>query len=158
MGNLDAIETKALLRRVRGHVGWRGAAIVGVDLKKDVATLVAAHDDRKGMTAAFNFSLVARINAELSGDFLPDRFAHRARWNESKSAIETHPVSLREQVVTVDGRPFAFRAGETIHTGSCRQYDIRDFMEIVRRGGWRVSAIWNDSDRRFAVFGLDAAW
>ena len=67
-----------------------------------------------------------------------------------------HLVSLREQVVTVDGRRFAFDAGETIHTESSRKYDIGSFMEVVGNGGWCVSATWSDSDRRFAVFGLDA--
>ena len=158
IGNLDARETKGFLRRIRRHVGWRGAAIIGVDLRKDVATLLAAYDDRKGVTAAFNLNLLTRINRELGGDFAPDGFAHQARWNEAESAIEMHLVSLREQVVTVDGRPFAFRAGETIHTESSRKYDVRSFMDVVEDDGWRVSAIWSDSDRRFAVFGLDATW
>jgi dimethylhistidine N-methyltransferase len=158
IGNLDKQETAAFLRRVRRHVGWRGAAIIGIDLKKDVETLLAAYDDREGVTAAFNLNLLARINRELGGDFPLDHFVHQARWNEAESAIEMHLVSLREQVVTVDGRAFAFRAGETIHTESSRKYDVRGFIDVVRDGSWRVSAIWSDSDRRFAVFGLDATW
>jgi dimethylhistidine N-methyltransferase len=157
IGNLGADETTRFLRRVRRHVGWRGAAIIGVGLKKDVATLMAAYDDRQGIAAAFNLNLLTRINRELGGDFSPEGFAHQARWNEAESAIEMHLVSLREQVVTVDGRAFAFQTGETIHTESARKYDVVGFMEAVRCG-WRVSAIWSDEDRRFAVFGLDATW
>ena len=156
IGNLDPHETKQFLRRVRRHVGWRGAAIIGVDLKKDVETLLAAYDDREGVTAAFNLNLLTRINRELGGDFSLEFFAHEARWNEVESAIEMHLVSLREQVVMVDGRRFAFQAGETIHTESSRKYDVRSFMDVVEDGRWGVSAIWTDSDRRFAVFGLDA--
>jgi L-histidine N-alpha-methyltransferase len=158
IGNLDAHETKRFLRLVRRHVGWRGAAIIGVDLEKDIATLLAAYDDREGITAAFNLNLLTRINRELGGDFSHECFAHEARWNEAESAIEMHLVSLREQVVTVDGRRFAFQAGETIHTESSRKYDVGSFVEVVGCGGWRVSAIWSDADRRFAVFGLDATW
>jgi L-histidine N-alpha-methyltransferase len=158
IGNLDAEETKRFLRRVRRHVGWRGAAIIGVDLKKDVPTLLAAYDDREGVTAAFNLNLLTRINRELGGDFSLECFAHQARWNEAESAIEMHLVSLREQVVSVGGRSFAFQSGETIHTESSRKYDAGSFMEVVGHGGWRVSAIWSDRDRRFAVFGLDATW
>jgi L-histidine Nalpha-methyltransferase len=158
IGNLDARETKGFLRRIRRHVGWRGAAIIGVDLKKDVATLLAAYDDREGVTAAFNLNLLTRINRELAGDFSPDRFVHQARWNKAESAVEMHLVSLCEQVVTVGDRHFAFRAGETIHTESSRKYDVAGFMDVVGHGGWRVSAIWSDSERRFAVFGLDATW
>ena len=158
IGNLDAQETRLFLRRVRRHVGWSGTAIIGVDLKKDVAALLAAYDDRQGVTATFNLNLLTRINRELGGDFSLDRFAHQARWNEAESAVEMHLVSLGEQVVTVDGRAFAFLAGETIHTESSRKYDVSSFMKVVRSGSWRVSAIWSDPGRRFALFGLDATW
>ena len=137
-------------------VGWRGAAIIGVDLKKDVGTLLAAYDDRKGVTAAFNLNLLTRINRELGGNFSLEGFAHEARWNVAESAIEMHLVSRCEQVVTVNGRPFAFQSGETIHTESSRKYDVSSFMELAECWGWRVNAIWSDADRRFAVFGLDA--
>jgi dimethylhistidine N-methyltransferase len=158
IGNLDGPETAEFLRRVRRHVGWRGSAIIGVDLKKDIPTLLAAYDDREGVTAAFNLNLLARVNRELGGDFSLDRFAHQARWNEGESAIEMHLVSLRDQVVRVDGRAFTFRTGETIHTESSRKYDVGGFMDMASDGRWRVSAVWSDSDRRFAVFGLDATW
>jgi len=69
-----------------------------------------------------------------------------------------HLVSLREQVVAIDGRRFAFKAGETIHTESCRKYSVSSFMELVEDGRWGVSAIWSDPDRRFAVFGINATW
>jgi L-histidine N-alpha-methyltransferase len=158
MGNLDAHETKRFLRQVRRHVGSRGTAIIGVDLKKDLGALLPAYDDRGGVTAAFNLNLLTRINRELEGDFLPECFAHEARWSEAESAVEMHLVSLREQVVTVGGQRFAFQDGETIHTESSRKYDVRSFMEVVEDGRWSVSAIWSDPDRRFAVFGLDATW
>ena len=137
-------------------MGWRGAAIIGVDLKKDVGTLLAAYDDREGVTAAFNLNLLTRINRELGGDFSLESFAHEARWNEAESAIEMHLVSLREQLVMVGGQSFAFKAGETIHTESSRKYDVSGFMELAECWGWCVNAIWSDVDRRFAVFGLDA--
>jgi uncharacterized SAM-dependent methyltransferase len=158
MGNLDAHECKRFLRQVRRHVGSRGTAVIGVDLKKDLATLLPAYDDREGVTAAFNLNMLTRINRELDGDFSVERFAHEARWSEAESAVEMHLVSLRDQLVTVGGQRFAFRAGETIHTESSRKYDVRSFMEVVEEGRWRVSAVWSDADRRFAVFGLDATW
>ena len=158
MGNLDAHETKGFLRQVRRHVGSRGAAIIGVDLKKDLSTLLPAYDDREGVTAAFNLNLLTRINRELGGDFSHECFAHEARWSEAESAVEMHLVSLCEQVVTVDGQRFAFQTGETIHTESSRKYDVRGFMDVVEDGRWSVSAIWSDPDRRFAIFGLDATW
>jgi len=156
IGNLNSHEAKRFLLQVHRHVGWRGAAVIGVDLKKDVPTLLAAYDDRQGVTAAFNLNLLQRINRELAGEFSADGFAHQARWNAANSAVEMHLVSLREQVVQIGGQRVVFQAGETIHTESSRKYDVRSFLELVVDCRWRVSAIWSDVDRRFALFGLDA--
>jgi uncharacterized SAM-dependent methyltransferase len=142
---------------MRRHVGPRGKAITGVDLRKDVKTLITAYADRRGVTAAFNLNLLARINRELGADFHIDQFAHEARWNEPESAIERHLVSLNTQVVTVAGRSFAFEHGETIHTESSRKYDVRGFTDVVQRSGWRMAMVWTDPAMRFAVFGLDSA-
>jgi len=156
IGNLDVAETLAFLRRVHHHVGHGGRAIIGADLKKDIPTLIAAYDDRQGVTAAFNLNLLARINRELSGGFALDQFAHEARWNDSESAIEMHLVSLKEQVATVAGRSFIFRPGETIHTESSRKYSVESFSDLAAKSGWRGRAIWTDPQQRFALFGLSA--
>ncbi len=156
IGNLDTAEALAFLQRVRRHVGPGGLAIIGTDLKKDIQTLIAAYDDRAGVTAEFNLNLLTRINRELSGNFALARFAHEARWNEAESAIEMHLVSLEEQTVTVAGQSFAFDEGETIHTESSRKYTIESFSELATESGSRVSATWTDSEQRFTLFGLSA--
>ena len=50
--------------------------VIGVDLRKDIKTLIAAYNDRQGVTVAFNLNLLARINRELGADFHIDRFSH----------------------------------------------------------------------------------
>lgn len=157
IGNLNHAETFMFLRRVQDHVGARGGAIIGVDLRKDIEILLAAYDDARGVTAAFNLNLLARINRELYADFSLERFAHEARWNEAGSAIEMHLVSLAQQTVAIDGRSFRFAAGETIHTESSRKYDLDGFASLAKLGGWRVDSIWTDPAKLFAVFGLAAA-
>ncbi len=157
IGNLNRSETIAFLSRLHGHVEGRGTAIVGVDLKKDLGTLLTAYDDGAGVTAAFNLNLLARINRELDGDFPLDRFVHQARWNETESAVEMHLVSLDGRVVSVCGQQFAFREGETIHTESSRKYALDSFHSLAKTGGWRLSRAWLDEEDRFAVLGLEAS-
>jgi uncharacterized SAM-dependent methyltransferase len=118
--------------------------------------LIAAYDDKRGVTAEFNLNLLVRINRELGGDFALDAFAHEARWNERDSAIEMHIVSRKAQVVLVAGRSFAFAEGETIHTETCRKFDVAGFAHSAQRSGWRVDKIWTDPAELFAVFGLSA--
>jgi dimethylhistidine N-methyltransferase len=156
LGNLGPADACALLRRMREHVGSSGKAIIGVDLRKDIQTLIAAYDDKQGVTAEFNLNLLVRINRELGGDFALDGFAHEARWNERESAIEMHIVSLRPQIVSVAGASFAFAQGETIHTETCRKFDVAGFAHSAQRSGWRVDKLWSDPAGLFAVFGLSA--
>ena len=156
LGNLGPSDADALLRRMREHVGRRGKTIIGVDLRKDVETLIAAYDDERGVTAKFNLNLLTRINRELKGDFALEAFAHEARWNERESAIEMHLVSLKPQTVSVAGSSFAFAEGETIHTETCRKFDVGGFAHAAQRSGWRVDKLWSDPAQLFAVFGLSA--
>jgi uncharacterized SAM-dependent methyltransferase len=116
--------------------------------------LIAAYDDKRGVTAEFNLNILARINRELEGGFPIEAFAHEARWNERESAIEMHLVSRKPQVVSVAGRSFAFAQNESIHTETCRKFDVADFVRVAQRSGWRPATIWSDPAELFAVFGL----
>jgi dimethylhistidine N-methyltransferase len=156
LGNLKPPDAAVLLRRMREHVGRGGKAIIGIDLRKEVETLIAAYDDQLGVTAEFNLNLLVRINRELKGNFALDAFAHEARWNERESAIEMHIVSLKPQTASVAESSFAFAQGETIHTETCRKFDAAGFAFAAQRCGWRVERLWSDPAQLFAVFGLSA--
>jgi len=157
IGNLNAREVAAFLRRMRSHVGSGGKALIGVDVVKPLHILLPAYDDAAGVTARFNLNLLTRINRELGGNFRLDHFAHAARWNESEAAVEMHLVSLAPQTVAIAGREFEFQAAESIHTESSRKYDIPGFSSLVERNGWRVERIWTDPAGQFAIFGLSQA-
>jgi dimethylhistidine N-methyltransferase len=154
IGNLDADEVAAFLCRMRSHVGPGGRALVGVDLCKAPAILIPAYDDAAGVTARFNLNLLTRINRELGGNFILERFQHLARWDETAAAIEMHLSSTVDQTVTVSGRSFEFSGGETIHTESSRKYSVADFTQLAGRYGWGVERVWIDDKRLFGVFGL----
>jgi dimethylhistidine N-methyltransferase len=154
IGNLDRREATAFLTQMRRHVGVRGGAIVGVDLLKDVSTLVRAYDDAAGVTAQFNLNLLARINRELGGDFRLECFRHEARWNGVDRAVEMHLVSVREQWVSVGEVRFHFEHGETIHTESSRKYDLDGFKSLAADAGWDVLEAWLDAKGQFCVFAM----
>ncbi len=156
IGNLTLSQAKSLLRRMRNQVGDKGVAIIGLDLKKDISTLLAAYDDKAGVTADFNLNLIVRINRELGGDFCLMDFKHEARWNSAESAIEMHIVSQADQTVRVGDYAFSFLRGETIHTESSRKYDMQDFVGVAAECGWEVVHAWTEPDRKFAIFGLQA--
>jgi dimethylhistidine N-methyltransferase len=157
IGNLTPQEAQAFLRMTRGQVGPRGAMLVGVDLKKDAGVLHAAYNDARGVTAAFNLNLLARINRELGGNFRPRRFSHYAFYNPALGRIEMHLVSRTAQTVDIGKYRFAFEAGESIHTENSYKYSVAEFRALAKRAGFRGARVWLDPKGRFALHGLVAA-
>ena len=151
IGNFSETGAVALMAGVTKLVGPGGAFLVGVDLKKDPRVLERAYDDAKGVTAAFNLNLLARMNRELDADFDLRRFSHRARWNDAASRIEMHLVSEREQVVHLDGVEIHFERGEHICTEHSHKYTLEGFAELARRAGLAVRRVWTDRAQRFSV-------
>ncbi|NCT69267.1 MAG: L-histidine N(alpha)-methyltransferase [Rhodanobacteraceae bacterium] len=151
LGNFDTREAVALLARMRRTIGAGGAALVGIDLRKDRATLEAAYNDAAGVTAQFTLNLLARMNRELGADFDLDRFRHRARWNALAGRIETHIVSSVEQQVRVGGRRVHFTAGEAMLVEYSCKYTQAGFERIAARAGLRVECSWSDPDGAFAL-------
>ena len=67
-----------MLARCAALCGSGGGFLVGIDLQKDVATIEAAYNDARGVTAQFNLNLLRRINRELDGNFDLAQFEHLA--------------------------------------------------------------------------------
>ena len=156
IGNLTPEEAQAFLRATRGQLGPRGAMLVGVDLKKDANVLHAAYNDAKGVTAAFNLNLLARINRELRGDFKLHRFRHYAFYNVAPGRIEMHLVSLVRQSVNVGNHRFSFDTGESIHTENSYKYSIDGFRALAASAGFKGEKVWLDPKGMFSLHGLTA--
>jgi dimethylhistidine N-methyltransferase len=156
IGNFTPSEAQAFLRGARRLLGDGAAFLVGIDLVKDVPTLVAAYDDGREVTAAFNKNLLVRINRELGGTFDLSAFAHRARWNAADSRIEMHLESLEPQVVEVRGATFRFEAGETLHTENSHKFTLNGFSDLAQSAGWSREAEWVSVHPAFAIVLLRA--
>jgi L-histidine N-alpha-methyltransferase len=81
LGNLVPVERHRFFGDLRACLGPDDRFLVGVDLVKDPARLVAAYDDAAGVTAGFNRNALRVLNRELDGDFDPDALDHVARWD-----------------------------------------------------------------------------
>jgi dimethylhistidine N-methyltransferase len=157
IGNFTPPEALQFLKQARRAVGAGGALLIGVDLKKDKATLDAAYADAKGVTARFNLNLLQRINRELDADFQMNRFRHKAFYDPSQGRVEMHLESLVAQVARVAGQRFDFAPGETIHTEISCKYSIGEFQELGKRAGFSPEKVWTDPEQLFSVHGMVAA-
>jgi dimethylhistidine N-methyltransferase len=157
IGNFTPDEAVGFLRSARSLLGPDAMFIVGADVVKDEATLLAAYDDAQGVTARFNKNLLVRINRELRGDFDPGTFEHEARWNAKLARMEMHLVSRIDQIVNAAGHSYAFKAGESLHTENSHKFTRTSFGELAERAGWRVAQEWISAAPQFAIFGLFSA-
>jgi dimethylhistidine N-methyltransferase len=156
IGNFDRDGARAFLESARRLLGKGAAFLVGIDLVKPAEVLIPAYDDAQGVTAAFNLNLLTRINRELGGDFDLAAFRHRAVWNPVESRIEMHLESLKDQTVHVVGRPFHFRAGETLHTENSHKFTLDGFARLAAEAGWTLEERWENGEPAFAVVLLRA--
>ena len=154
IGNLNPVEAQRLLRVFRAVLSPGSRLIVGVDLKKDLATLLPAYNDAAGVTAAFNLNLLARINREIGPAFDLSAFRHEAIYNPRDGRIEMHLVSMKEQEVPIADHRFQFRRGETIHTENSYKYSVRQFQDLARAADWRPSRLWTDRGGLFSIHEL----
>lgn len=156
IGNLDPAEAQAFLAAARFVLGEGARMLVGVDLRKDPARLIAAYDDAEGVTAAFNRNLLVRLNREAAADFDPASFDHRAVWNAAESRIEMHLASRRAQTVRLAGITLRFAEGETIHTENSYKHTPEGFAALAGRAGWGAARRWIDAEGLFSVHLLAA--
>jgi L-histidine Nalpha-methyltransferase len=153
IGNFDPWQAAEVLSGVRSGLKSGDAFLLGVDLVKDEATLLAAYDDVAGVTAEFNLNLLARLNRELGANFYLESFEHRAVWNAPESRIEMHLESRIAQRVRLDGLDLEveFAAGETIHTENSYKYRPGQAETMLAEAGFTPVETWTDEQGWFAV-------
>lgn len=153
VGNLLPEERAAFLRSVRDLLAPGDALLLGTDLVKDEATLVAAYDDAQGVTTEFNKNVLNVINRELGADFDPDDFRHVAVWDAEREWIEMRLRARRELTVKVPALDLVvpFTEGEEIRTEISAKFREEGVREELAAAGFELSEWWTDEAGRFAL-------
>lgn len=156
IGNLERNYIPDFLKKVRSQLQPGDHFLLGVDLVKDIDTMMAAYDDPTCITAAFNLNLLARINRELDANFDLRSFSHEVRWNQSERRIEMHLVSTRKQTAYIGTLDLAvhFQAGETVWTESSHKFTLEELNDYARTFGFTPVSVWVDGEWPFA----EALW
>lgn len=151
LGNFDPPAAKRLLQSIHHLVGLSGAALIGLDLKKDAAALERAYQDAAGFTEQFNFNCLRHLNREAQANFALSQFEHQVLWVEAASRIEMRLISRRDQVVMVAGEPIHFDAGEYVRTICSYKYTLESFAQLAAAAGFDVREVWLDDEYQFSV-------
>lgn len=118
IGNFEPEERRRFFVDLDCEMAHADMLLLGTDLVKDRARLLAAYDDARGVTAAFNRNVLVVLNRELGADFDPAAFDHVARFDEAHQWIEMRLRARTRQEVRLARLDLAisFEAGEELRT------------------------------------------
>lgn len=153
VGNLRSPQRRRLFETLRAGMSPGDGFLLGTDLVKDPARLVAAYDDSAGVTAAFNRNVLDVINRELSAGFDPAGFDHVAVWDPAQEWIEMRLKSRRDQLVRVAALDLdvAFAAGEAVRTEISAKFRRERVEAELAAAGLSLVGWWTDPAGDFGV-------
>ena len=154
IGNFDEHELAEFFSMLRRCLRPVDRFLLGFDLLKDPAVLIAAYDDSQGVTAQFNLNILARINRELDADFDLAAFRHRALFNAERGRIEMQLVSLSDQQVRIGALDLVvrFSKDEMIHTENCYKHSLTGMKSLLSRHSFEVLRPFADTGHQFCLF------
>jgi L-histidine N-alpha-methyltransferase len=153
IGNLDPDAREVFLKELRSTLEPGDTFLLGADLVKDVGRLVAAYDDARGVTAAFNRNVLHVINRRLGADFEPDAFAHVALYDKDNDWIEMRLRATRPMRVQVRdlGLSVSFDEGEEVRTEISAKFRREGLEQELTRAGFDVMRWCTDPAGDFAL-------
>jgi L-histidine N-alpha-methyltransferase len=153
IGNLTPQGRKRFLTDLDATMSFQDRLLLGTDLVKDPATLVAAYDDSAGVTAAFNRNVLHVLNAELHATFDPSTFEHHAVWNEAEEWIEMRLRSTVDQVVRITDLDLdiEFTKDEDLLTEISSKFTPERVEAELWDAGFVVEKTWTNPEGEFQL-------
>ncbi len=153
IGNLAPKQRALFLSELAGLLAPGDGLLLGTDLVKDPSRLVAAYDDAAGVTAEFNRNVLRVVNRELGADFVPERFAHVARYDADAEWIEMWLRADERQVVAIDdvGITVVFETAEAMRTEISAKFRRHGVEAELGDADLALARWWTDGAGDFAV-------
>lgn len=155
IGNYQPEEARDFLAHLQAQLSPGDFLLTGFDLKKHPLTILNAYNDSAGVTKAFNFNLLDRINRELSADFNRDQFDHYPTYDPATGACRSFLISLSQQTVTIGGKEeIYFSENEPIFMEISQKYDLNQIEALAAETGFKTVFLLQDRKNWF----VDAIW
>ncbi|ADD44806.1 L-histidine N(alpha)-methyltransferase [Stackebrandtia nassauensis] len=153
IGNLLPAARADFLASLRTQLAPGEWLLLGTDLVKDPATLVAAYDDAAGVTARFNRNVLTVLNRRLDANFDVEAFTHVALWDAEAEWIEMRLRADRPMRVELPavGLSVDFAAGEELRTEISAKFHLSGLAAELGTAGFAVSDWWTDPKGRFGL-------
>ncbi len=153
IGNFLPGARRGFLRGLATALGPDDRLLLGAGLITDVGVMERAYDDAAGVTAAFNLNVLDVVNAELGGDFDPERFEHIAFFDPVNEWIEMRLRARRAHTVRIAALDLdvAFERGEELRTEISTKFTRERLEADFEAAGLVADAWFQDADARFAL-------
>ncbi|QNE38730.1 L-histidine N(alpha)-methyltransferase [Hymenobacter sp. NBH84] len=152
IGNFLPKDRHEFLRSVARPLSSDDRLLIGFDLQKDPRLIRAAYDDTQGITAAFNFNLLKRLNRELGADFDLEHWQHYTDYDPLSGAVRSFLVSTRAQTVQFAALDLhvKFAAWEMIHTENSYKFTLPQIEQLGQDVGLTLVHSFSDAQAYFA--------
>lgn len=156
IGNFGIEAGKKFLRELSDNLSSGDLLFIGFDLMKDPRTILAAYDDREGVTREFNMNLLRRINEELGGNFDLNKFQHYPTYDPLTGETRSYLVSREMQIVSLEAIDYTFelKQWEAIHTEVSHKYSFEAIEEMADFAGFTIQKHFTDEQGFF----VDSLW
>jgi L-histidine Nalpha-methyltransferase len=141
------------LRRLHDVFRQGDMLLLGVDLVKDPAELIAAYDDSAGVSTIFNKNLLAVLNTRVGADFNLDAFDYIVTWDEEAELVAMWEESRVNQAVHLSEIDLSvkFEAGERIWTAISAKFRRDGIRSELESAGFSLYRWWTDPGERYAL-------
>ncbi len=153
IGNLRPAERSRFYFDLNCTMSGSDHLLLGTDLVKDRARIVAAYDDAAGVTAAFNRNVLSVLNRSLGATFDPSGFDHVALYNETEDWIEMRlrARSATEVELAVLGERIRFEEGEDLLTEISAKFTPESIEKELVASDFVVDEMWGLDDGEFLL-------
>jgi L-histidine Nalpha-methyltransferase len=155
IGNFSVTAAKSFCQQLRQYLQPGDLLLTGFDLKKHPQVILNAYNDSTGITRAFNFNLLHRINRELQADFDTTKFEHFPTYDPGTGACKSYLISLEEQVVHIgDDVTISFAENESLYMEISQKYSLEETDQLAAFAGFKPVARFFDRKHWF----MDGLW
>jgi L-histidine N-alpha-methyltransferase len=154
VGNMPVDAAQGFCRELRNNLSNGDMVLIGIDLKKNPKIVLAAYNDKQGITKRFNLNLLERMNRELNADFNTGQFDHYATYNPETGACKSYLISLTDQKVKIGNETISFLKDEYIDMEISQKYNVEQTHQLAARAGFKPMTEFFDSKKWF----VDAIW
>lgn len=154
IGNFIPEKAAHFLKQLSSVMRQGDLLLIGADLKKAPRQILAAYDDTKGVTAAFNLNLLERINRELDADFDLKQFEFFPFYDPISGELRSYLLSKKEQMVYLKAfdQKLYFKAWEPIHTEVSKKYDLDELEGLGTAVDLQPQQYWLDEKGWFVNY------